>query len=68
MDLHLEKEEASLAFTILKNRMEEIRTEVRHDKDSSARDYLKGRERILGHILEKFSAMDREEYRNHYSA
>jgi hypothetical protein len=27
--------------------MEEIRTEVRHDKDSKARDYLKGRERIL---------------------
>ena len=63
MDLHLEKEEASLAFRILKDRMEEIRTEVRHDKNSAARDYLKGKERILNHILGKFSAIEKEAYK-----
>jgi hypothetical protein len=60
MDLHLEKKEASLAFRILKNRMGELRTEVRHDKDSSVRDYLKNEERILKNILAKFSGMEGE--------
>ena len=63
MDIHLEKEEASLAFRIIKDRMEEIRTEVHHDKDSTARDYLKGKERILNHILEKFSVMEKEAHK-----
>ena len=55
MTLHLEKQEASLAFNILKSRMKDLRTEVRHDRDSVARDYLKKKERILKSILSKFS-------------
>lgn len=60
MNLHLEKQEASLAFRIIKNRIDEIRTEIRHDKDSAARNYLKTRERILKSILRKMSGADRE--------
>ncbi len=58
MDLHLEEAEASLAFRILKNRLEEIRTEVRHNKESSSREYLKHKERILNNILSKFKDVD----------
>jgi len=64
MDLHLEKKEASLAYRILKTRVEELRTEVRHNKDSSARAYLKNKERILKNILAKFSDMDEETPQN----
>jgi hypothetical protein len=60
MDLHLEKKEASLAFDILKSRMKELRTEIRHDKDSSVRDYLKDKERVLHNILVKFSGLDKD--------
>jgi DNA integrity scanning protein DisA with diadenylate cyclase activity len=60
MELHLEKKEASLAFRILENRVRELRTEVRHDKDSSVRDYLKNEERILKNILAKFSVLEEE--------
>lgn len=55
MDIHLEKQKAALAFSILKDRMKELRTEVRHDRNSSVRDYLKKKERILNNILAKFS-------------
>jgi hypothetical protein len=55
MDIHLEKQEAALAFSILKDRMKELRTEVRHDRHSSVRDYLKKKERMLNNILAKFS-------------
>jgi hypothetical protein len=64
MNLHLEKQEASLAFSILKNRLKELRTEVRHDRNSSARDYLKNKERILNNILSKFSGIRGENHRN----
>lgn len=57
MTIHLEKQEASLAFNILKSRMKDLRTEVRHDRDSVSRDYLKKRERMLKSILSKFSEM-----------
>ena len=60
MDIHLEKQEAALALSILKNRMKELRTEVRHDKDSSVRYYLKQKERILNRILAKFSGPGEE--------
>ncbi|MBN1848595.1 MAG: hypothetical protein JW932_08415 [Deltaproteobacteria bacterium] len=55
MDLHLGEQEASLAFKILKNRLGELRTEVRHNKDSEGRAYLKHKERILSGIIEKFT-------------
>jgi hypothetical protein len=58
MDLHLNEMEASLAFRILKNRLGELRTEVRHDKNSKERDYLKHKERILKGILDKFPEVD----------
>jgi hypothetical protein len=64
MDLHLEEQEASLAYETLKTRLEELRTEVRHNKESSAREYLKDRERILNHILAKFSGIRKATFQN----
>jgi hypothetical protein len=58
MDLNLDEKEASLTFRILKNRLEELRTEVRHNKESEAREYLKHKERILNNVLAKFPEVD----------
>ncbi len=58
MDLHLDEQETALAYRILKNRLGELRTEVRHNKSSDHRDYLKHKERILNNILAKFSDVD----------
>ncbi len=58
MELHLDEQEASLAYRVLKNRMEELRTEVRHVKHSEEREYLKHKERILNKILIKFPQLD----------
>jgi len=63
MDLHLEEQEASLAFKILKNRLGELRTEVRHNKDSEGRAYLKHKERILNGIIEKFTDVQPDAHR-----
>lgn len=60
MDLHLEDMEASLCVRVLKNRLEELRHEVRHNKNSEARDYLKHKERILNRIIEKFPELDEQ--------
>jgi hypothetical protein len=58
MEIYLEEVEASLAFKILRNRLDELRLEVRHNKNSETRDYLKHKERILNRILEKLSGVD----------
>jgi hypothetical protein len=63
MDLYLDDKEAALAYRVLRNRLEEIRTEVRHDKDSEAREYLKHKEHILNDILAKFSGVDEEAHK-----
>ena len=64
MNLHLNEQEASLAYRILKNRMEELRVEVRHNKRSEDREYLKHKERILNRILEKFPDLDENAHKN----
>lgn len=56
MELHLEEKEASLLFRVVKNRLAELRQEVRHDKNSASREYLKHKESILNAILSKFPA------------
>lgn len=58
MDVHLEEKEASLLLRILRNRLTDLRHEVRHDKDSESREYLKHKERILNRIIAKFSEID----------
>jgi hypothetical protein len=67
MDIHLEDQEASLAFKILKNRLGELRTEVRHNKDSQTREYLKHKERILNRILEKFSDVETDAHKKSFA-
>ncbi len=63
MDLSLNEKEAALAFRILRNRLEELRTEVRHNKESEAREYLKYKERMLNEILAKFPEVDEQAHK-----
>ncbi len=58
MQLDLEEQEASLLYRIARNRLRELRVEVRHNRNSEARDYLRHKERLLNRILEKFSEVD----------
>lgn len=60
MDLHLEEMEASLVFKVLRNRLSELRQEVRHNKDMETRDYLKHKERILNRVIAKFPELDEQ--------
>ena len=60
MDLHLEDMEASLVKRVLRNRLEELRQEVRHNKDMETRDYLKHKERILNRVISKFPELDEQ--------
>jgi len=46
MELRLEEREASLLYRILKNRRDELRQEVRHNKDAETREYLKHKEKF----------------------
>ena len=68
MDLHLEEQEASLVMQVLKNRLEELRIEVRHNKDSEARQYLKRKESRLNNILNKFPVSESADYQKENSA
>jgi hypothetical protein len=68
MELQLEEQEASLVFKILKNRLEELRTEVRHNKDSEGREYLKKKERILNRVLNKFPEIDKDAHKRSFAA
>lgn len=58
MELHLDEKEASLLFRVTRNRLNELKDEVRHDKNSETREYLKHKVRILQRILEKFPPLD----------
>jgi hypothetical protein len=58
MQLHLDEQEASLLARVVRNRLRELREEIRHDKDSEVRDYLRHKERLLNRILEKFPEID----------
>jgi hypothetical protein len=54
MNLDLIEEELSLLYRVVNNRLSDLREEVRHTKDSESVEYLKHKERILNHILNKF--------------
>ena len=66
MDLNLNEKEAALTFRILKNRLEELRTEVRHNKESDAREYLKYKERMLNDILDRFQEVDEQAHKKDF--
>ena len=66
MDLNLEATEASLLLRILKHRLNEMRHEVRHTKDSESREYLKHKERILNRILDKYPEIDEKAHMKGY--
>jgi hypothetical protein len=63
MDLHLKEEEASLVLKVLRNRLSELRIEVRHNKDSEVREYLKHKEHILFRVLKKFPELDEDAHK-----
>ncbi|MEW6756819.1 MAG: hypothetical protein AB1347_01245 [Acidobacteriota bacterium] len=63
MELRLETEEASLLLQVIRNRVEELRLEVRHCRDSEDRAYLKHKERLLNAILAKFPEVAEGAYR-----
>lgn len=58
MRLELTEPQASLVFRILRNRMDELRVEVRHEHDSDARRYLKHKESLLRDVLQKLGDVD----------
>jgi hypothetical protein len=66
MELHLEEEEASLLFRVVRNRFDELRSQVRHDKNSETRAYLKHKESILNRILAKFPELDEKAHMRGY--
>lgn len=66
MELHLEEQEASLLYKILSNRRDEIRTEVRHSKETEIREYLKHKEHLINRILDKFTEIDMEAHMKGY--
>ena len=66
MEIHLEEKEASLLYKVIKNRMEDLRQEVHHDKNSESRAYLKHKTNILNGILAKFSEHDEQAHMRGY--
>jgi hypothetical protein len=66
MELHLEELEASLLLKILRNRLNELIVEIRHNKGSEARDYLKHKKRILTGIIDQFPEIDERAHMRGY--
>jgi hypothetical protein len=58
MELQLDEREASLILKVLNNRLGELRREVRHTRDSEAREYLKHKERLLTRVIDRFGEID----------
>ena len=54
MQLDLTEQEASLLLRVVRNRLGELRVEVRHDRTMDSRAYLLHKERLLNRILDKF--------------
>ena len=54
MLLNLREQEASLLKRVVRNRLDELRIEVRHDHTMDSRAYLLHKERLLNRILAKF--------------
>ena len=68
MDLTLDPEEASLLVRVVRNRLEELRQEVHHTRDSDDRGYLKHKESLLQRILGKFPpGMDESAHQKGYT-
>lgn len=63
MQLELEDQEASLLLRVVRNRLRDLRHEVRHTHDSEARGYLLHKERLLNRILDKFPELDEHAHR-----
>ena len=66
MDIHLEEMEASLLYRVIRNRLSELSDEVRHNKDSEVREYLKHKRRILNRVLDKFPEIDEKAHMKGY--
>jgi hypothetical protein len=58
MQLNLTEQEASLLLRVVRNRLRELRVEVRHDHMMDSRAYLLHKERLLNRILDKFGEID----------
>jgi hypothetical protein len=54
MQLNLTDQEASLLVRVVRNRLGELRIEVRHDRTMDSRAYLLHKERLLNRIIDKF--------------
>ena len=66
MELHLENQEASLAFKILRRRANEIQREIEQNKDKNEVEYLKHKEQILKDLLSKFKDIDESAHMRGY--
>ena len=60
MRIELNDEEIALVFRVIRNRMIGLRDEVRHNKDSEVRRYLKHKEKILSRVLDRFPEHDEQ--------
>jgi len=54
MQLNLTDQEAALLMRVVRNRLGELRIEVRHDRTMDSRAYLLHKERLLNRIFGKF--------------
>ncbi|MEX1310835.1 MAG: hypothetical protein AB1Z65_10480 [Candidatus Sulfomarinibacteraceae bacterium] len=60
MQLNLTEQEASLLLRVVRNRLRELRVEVRHDHTMDSRAYLLHKERLLNRILDKFPTVNEQ--------
>ena len=60
MQLDLTEQEASLLLRVVRNRLGELRIEVRHDHTMDSRAYLLHKERLLNRILAKFPEVNEQ--------
>ena len=66
MELHLENQEASLFFKVLRRRTSEIQREIVQNKDIKEVEYLKRKEQILKDLLGKFKNIDEKAHMRGY--
>lgn len=66
MRIELESVEASLLFRVVRNRLIELKQEVRHTTDSESREYLLHKKRILNRVLDKFQGVDERAHMKGY--
>lgn len=66
MRIELEASEASLLFRVARNRLIEMKQEIRHSTDSESKEYLRHKKRILNRILDKFQGVDERAHMKGY--